>query len=158
MDNFKQHEFNAEWVEDKSGPAIMLTQSDGYCEPQTVLVHPWQFRAVCEHFGVLPSGDAEARRTIATLTRRLLTLADRVGALREFVAMSAEHEPAALVAQAAMLNSLSDLAGEWAEEARAAARSSQDAPEPPQSTGEDLGKGTEAAARKKRPQAQPELI
>lgn len=116
MENFKQHEFNAEWVDDKHGPAIMLTQSDGYCEPQTVLAHPWQFRAVCEHFNVLPTGDDQARRSISTLTRRLRTLAERIGELREYVATYSDHEHADLHVETVMLNALGDLANEWAEE------------------------------------------
>lgn len=119
----KQHEFSAEWVDDKHGPAIMLTQSDGYCEPQMVLVHPWQFRATCEHFGILPTGDEEASRTIARLTRRILALARKIGDLREYVAKYSDHEHADLHVEMVMLNALGDLANEWAEELRDLQRS-----------------------------------
>ena len=57
------HHLSAEWVRDTHGTAIMLTQQDGIEDPQTVLVHPWQLRAACEHFGVVAS-DRQAAKTI----------------------------------------------------------------------------------------------
>lgn len=61
------HHLTAEAVNDEHGKAIMLTQQeDGYNEPNTVLVHPWQLRAVCEQFGIIAS-DPQAAKTIATL-------------------------------------------------------------------------------------------
>lgn len=116
--SIKHHEFKAEWVEDEHGPAVMLTQSDeGYSEPQTVLVHPWQLQAVCERFHILPSGDAQTSRTVAALTRRLVALAERIGDLREYVAKHSDHEHADLHVEMVMLNAASDLADEWAREA-----------------------------------------
>lgn len=160
MENFKQHEFNAEWVDDKHGRAIMLTQSDGYCEPQTVLAHPWQFRAVCEHFGILPTGDEHARLSIATLTRRLTTLADRIGEVREYVAKFSDHEHADLHVEMVMLNSLGDLADEWAREAEplAASAGPQDGPEQAESPKADPGKGAAAKGSRKRTEAQTALL
>lgn len=160
MESFKQHEFNAEWVDDKHGPAIMFTQSDGYCEPQTVLAHPWQFRAVCEHFGILPTGDEQARRSIATLTRRLTTLADRIGEVREYVARFSDHEHADLHVELAMLNSLGDLADEWARDAEPLLGSAgpQEAPERAESTAGAPGKRDAARGTGKRSEAQAALL
>lgn len=161
MKNFKQHELKAEWVDDEHGPAIILTQSDdGYCEPQTILVHPWQFRAVCEHFNVLPTGDEQARRTIATLTRRLLALANRIGEVRSYVATYSDHGHADLHVEMVMLNGLGDLADEWAAEAAPLEASAGPivAPEPPQSAGNYGAVGRVAKPTAKRSAAQPALL
>ena len=64
------HHLTAEQVNDEHGTAIMLTQQDGIEEPQSVLVHPFQLRAVCEQFGIIAS-DTRAAKTIATLQRRI---------------------------------------------------------------------------------------
>lgn len=57
---------------------IMLTQQeDGYNEQNTVLVHPWQLRAVCEQFGIIAS-DPQAAKAIATLQRRMKALHVRI--------------------------------------------------------------------------------
>lgn len=73
------HPLTVECFTDEQGPAIILEQqSDGMTDPNTVICHPWQLRAVCEQFGLAGSGDAQARKTIATLERRLQKLRDRI--------------------------------------------------------------------------------
>lgn len=84
-DTLTHHELTAEWVNDNQGQAIMLTQpADNYDEPATVLIHPWQLRAVCEQFGIIAS-DQQAAKTITTLTRRLFLLRDRIEHLDELL-------------------------------------------------------------------------
>jgi len=78
------HHLRVEWLNDKHGPAIMLTQQDGYDEANEVLMHPWQLRALCEHFGLV-TADPQAERAIATLQRRMLALRDRIDALGDFM-------------------------------------------------------------------------
>lgn len=90
------HELTAEWVNDKQGRAIMLTQpADNYEEPDTVLIHPWQLRAVCEQFGIIAS-DQQAEKTIALLKRRLLALRDRVDFLHNYLVNHSDHKHADL--------------------------------------------------------------
>jgi hypothetical protein len=85
-DALTHHELTAEWVNDRQGNAIMLTQpADNYDEPGTVLIHPWQLRAVCEQFDIIAS-DRQAAKTIATLTRRLTVLRDRIDHLADYLA------------------------------------------------------------------------
>lgn len=74
----------AEWQNDEHGPAILLTQQGDYSEPNTVLMHPWQLHALCEHFGLV-TADPQAAKTIATLQRRMLALRDRIDALGDFM-------------------------------------------------------------------------
>ncbi len=84
-DTLTHHELTAEWVADNQGRAILLTQpSDNYDDPREVLIHPWQLRAVCEQFGIIAS-DPQAAKTIATLTRRLHLLRDRIERLHEYL-------------------------------------------------------------------------
>ncbi len=106
------HHLSAEAVNDKHGPAILLTQQDGIEEPQSVLVHPWQLRAVCEQFGIIAS-DPQAAKTIATLQRRMVGLRDRIDDLADWMAKHSDHAHADLSYETTQLRALQDLAGEW---------------------------------------------
>lgn len=107
------HHLEAEEVNDKHGRAIMLTQSeDGYNEPNTVLVHPWQLRGVCEQFGII-AADEQAAKTIATLQRRMLVLRGRIDQLAQWMAQHSDHKHADLSHEMTSINALADLAGEW---------------------------------------------
>ena len=95
-DKLQHHELTAEWVSDSQGPGIMLTQlSTGYCEPETVMLHPWQLRAVCEQFGLIANND-QSEKTIATLTRRLHLLRERVAHLAHWLANHSDTQHADL--------------------------------------------------------------
>lgn len=113
-DNLTHHNLKAEWVSDKHGTAVMLTQQDesGCYEPSTVLVHPWQLRAVCEQFGLVAANPVAARN-IATLTRRMVALRDRIESLRDYMAEFSDHDHADLSAEMTRINALADLACEW---------------------------------------------
>ena len=107
------HHLTAEEVNDEHGKAIMLTQQeDGYNEPNTVLVHPFQLRAVCEQFGIIAS-DPQAAKAIATLQRRMKALHERIEALADWMARHSDHRHADLSHETTQLHALLDLAGEW---------------------------------------------
>ena len=106
------HHLSAEAVNDKHGPAILLTQQDGIEEPQSVLVHPWQLRAGCEQFGIIAS-DPQAAKTIATLQRRMVKLRERIDDLADWMAKHSDHEHADLSYETTQLQALQDLADEW---------------------------------------------
>lgn len=110
------HELTAEWVNDKQGRAIMLTQpADNYEEPDTVLVHPWQLRAVCEQFGIIAS-DPQAAKTIALLKRRLLALRDRVDFLHNYLINHSDHKHADLNFEVTYATATIDIADEFCAE------------------------------------------
>ena len=109
------HHLSAEVVNDEHGAAIMLTQQDGIEEPHSVLVHPFQLRAVCEQFGIIAS-DRQAAKTIATLQRRMVGLRDRIDALADWMAKHSDHAHADLSYEVTQLQALQDLAGEWCAE------------------------------------------
>ena len=107
------HELTAEWVDDKQGRAIMLTQpADNYDEPGTVLVHPWQLRAVCEQFGITAS-DPQAAKTIAVLTRRLMVLYERVDHLANYLANHSDSKHADLSYEQTYAAATADIAAEF---------------------------------------------
>ena len=106
------HHLSAEQVNDEHGTAIMLTQQDGIEEPQSVLVHPFQLRAVCEQFGIIAS-DTRAAKTIATLQRRMVGLRERIDDLTCWMAKHSDHEHADLTYEMTRLRALRDLADEW---------------------------------------------
>ena len=106
------HHLSAEQFNDEHGTAIMLTQQDGIEEPQSVLVHPFQLRAVCEQFGIIAS-DRQAAKTIDTLQRRMAGLRDRIDDLADWMAKHSDHAHADLSYETTQLRALQDLAGEW---------------------------------------------
>ena len=107
------HHLSAEQFNDEHGTAIMLTQQeDGYSEPSTVLVHPFQLRAVCEQFGII-ARDQQAAKTIATLQRRMVGLRERIDDLAYWMAKHSDHAHADLSYETTQLRALQDLAGEW---------------------------------------------
>jgi hypothetical protein len=104
-----------------AGPGlhVRLQQQDGLDEPNIILLHPWQVRAVCQQLG-LAVGDEEASRTIAKLCRWLRLLHGRVTELAHHLAhfsdtahadLSFEQQHAAATAHIAdaLLVDLTDL-------------------------------------------------
>ena len=113
-DTLTHHELTAEWVTDNKGEAIMLTQpADNFDEPGTVLIHPWQLRAVCEQFGIVAS-DPQTAMTITTLTRRIHLLRDRVAYLAAYLATNSDSEPAAF--EQTYAQATADIAAEYCAE------------------------------------------
>lgn len=106
------HDLVAEEVNDEHGHAILLTQQDGLEEPRSVLVHPWQLRAVCEHFGIVAS-DEQAAKTIQTLQRRMKGLLGRIEHLAEWMTNHSDQRHADLTYEITLLQALQDLASEW---------------------------------------------
>ncbi len=106
------HHLTAEEVNDEHGQAILLTQQDGIEEPHSVLVHPWQLRAVCEHFGIVAS-DEQAAKTIQTLQRRMKGLLGRIEHLAEWMTNHSDQRHADLTYEITQLQALQDLASEW---------------------------------------------
>ena len=106
------HHLTAEAVNDEHGQAILLTQPDGIEEPHSVLVHPFQLRAVCEQFGIIAS-DPQTAKTIATLQRRMMGLHERIEALAEWMTQHSDHRHADLTYEITQLQALHDIAREW---------------------------------------------
>lgn len=113
MTTITHHHLNVEQVSDDQGQAIiMLTQQDGHSEPSTVLVHPWQLRAVCEQFEIIAS-DPQAARTIARLKRQLLVLRDRIDHLGNYLTHHSDHDHADLSYELTYITATADIAAEF---------------------------------------------
>lgn len=135
------HELTADWVNDHQGKAIMLTQpADNYDKPGTVLIHPWQLRAVCEQFGIIAS-DPQAAKTIATLTRRLLVLNERIDHLADYLANHSDSKHANLTYEQSYARATADIATEFCAELMDAPPCDSPAPTPTPAMTERKGGG-----------------
>jgi hypothetical protein len=105
------HDLVAEEVNDEHGRAILLTQPSGG-EEQSVLVHPWQLRAVCEHFGIV-ANDEQAAKTIHTLQRRMKGLLGRIEHLAGWMTNHSDQRHADLTYEITQIQALQDIACEW---------------------------------------------
>ena len=113
MNKLTQHHLTAEPVHDEHGQAIMLSQQeDGYDDPETIMAHPWQLRAICEHFNIM-AAEPQTAKAIATLQRRMLVLRDRIDQLHKRIASHCDREHADLFEQLLGIEVLADLAREW---------------------------------------------
>jgi hypothetical protein len=112
MPTYTHHHLTAERITDDNGPAIMLTQQEGIEDSETIVLHPWQLRAACEHLGLIAS-DQQAEKTIATLQRRMVALRDRIDGLADWMATYSNHKHADLSHETTQLNAIADLAREW---------------------------------------------
>ena len=107
----------------------MLSQADiGYDDPTSVIFHPWQLRAVCEQFGLIAS-DAQAEKTIATLTRRLLVLRDRIDHLGDYLTNQSDHAHANLDYELTYVVATAEIADEFCAELGDKATKRADEPE-----------------------------
>ena len=112
MPTFTNHHLTAEHIKDEHGPAIMLTQQEGIDDPCTIVMHPWQLVAACQHLG-LTSSDPKAAKDIATLQRRMVALRDRIEALSDWMTQFSDHKHADLSHETTQLDAIADLAREW---------------------------------------------
>ena len=112
IEKIAHHELTAEWVKDRQGLAILLTQPIGLDVPQNVILHPWQLRAVCEQFGLV-ANDGKAQQAIATLERRLRLLQYRIEALHEYLAQCSDHDHADLTFEVTYSAATLDMADEF---------------------------------------------
>lgn len=113
-EHLNHHAVKASRFEDAHGPAILLEQ-DGTTEAYSVILHPWQLLAVCQHFGLI-AGTGEAQKAIRTLQRRLLALDDRIQGLLRYMAEYSDHDHADLTTEMERLRALADLSSEWVAE------------------------------------------
>ena len=108
-----QHQFKAEWINDEHGEAVMVSQTDGWAdEAPSVILHPWQLRAICEHFEILAK-DEGASRQIVALKRQMTVLRDRLLDLHGHMLESPGHKRAEMATELTSVTALLDLAAEW---------------------------------------------
>lgn len=113
MNRITHHALTAEWANDESGEAIVLTQLTNEAGgPNTIVLHPSQLRAVGEKFGLL-TADRAAAQYIATLERRLQAVRDRVEFLDNWLRNHSDHRNADLSYECAYSGATLDVADEF---------------------------------------------
>ncbi|BDT72251.1 hypothetical protein os4_17880 [Comamonadaceae bacterium OS-4] len=112
MQQLMHYHFTASHINDAHGPAIMLEQQEGIEDTMSIMVHPWQLRAACEHLGIMAT-DKQAECTIATLTRRIKTLAGRIERLAEYLETHSDTRRADLSYEQTYARATADIAGEF---------------------------------------------
>ncbi len=88
-------ELTIESMDGENGLCIKLTQNNGGY-PESVAIHPAHLRYVAEKWGLIPSSDAQALETIATLERRMMVLHGRIASLQGYLAKHSDHKHADL--------------------------------------------------------------
>lgn len=113
MNRITHHELTAEWANDESGEAIVLTQpASQRGGPNSIVIDPWQLRAVCEKFGLL-TADRGPAQYIATLERRLQAVRDRVEFLDNWLRNHSDHKHADLSYECTYSGATLDVADEF---------------------------------------------
>lgn len=108
-------ELNIELMEDKQGSLILLEQDSGG-NLDRVAIHPIHLRYMAEKFGLIATSDPTAHQTIATLTRRLNVLRDRVEHLAHFLANHSDTKHAELTFEQTYATATADIAAEFCAE------------------------------------------
>ena len=102
-------------IEIESDGYILLTQ-DNCGDESRIAVHPTQLRFIAERAGLVETSDPQALRTIATLTRRLLVLRDRIDHLGDYLTHQSDHTHANLDYELAYITATADIANEFCTE------------------------------------------
>lgn len=97
-----------------NGDEINLEQESGCGETSMLTLHRWQLAPIAELMGIVKAApDGESQKTIATLTRRLNLLRDRIDFLADWLANNSDHEHADLDYETTYARATSDIAEEF---------------------------------------------
>ncbi|MBP6853635.1 MAG: hypothetical protein KA164_18715 [Rhodoferax sp.] len=106
-----------ERMEDGIGQGlILLEQDDNSGNIASVAIHPIHLRYMAEKFGLVETGDPHARKTVATLTRRLFLLRDRIDHLGDYLTNNSDHAHANLDYELTYITATAALADEFCAE------------------------------------------
>lgn len=108
-------ELKIELMDDPEGSLILLEQDSGG-NLDRLAIHPIHLRYMAEKFGLIESSDPLAHKTIATLTRRLHLLRDRVDFLADYLATNSDSEHADLSYEQTYARATADIASEFCAE------------------------------------------
>jgi len=108
-------ELRIEPMEDKHGSLILLEQA--CCgNVDRVAIHPIHLRYMAEKFGLIATSDPLAAKTIATLTRRLLVLRERIDEMADCLCNHSDSKHADLSYEMTFANATADIAAEFCAE------------------------------------------
>ena len=109
-------ELKIERLSDGTGDGLILLTQDNCGNRDSVAIHPMHLRLMAEKMGLLESTDAQAQKTIATLTRRLHLLRERVAHLSDWLANHSDSQHADLSYEPIYATATTDIAEEFCAE------------------------------------------
>lgn len=100
-----------------NGDEINLEQDCGCGETSMLTLHRWQLAPIAALMGIVKAApDGESQTTIATLTRRLTLLCDRIDFLADYLANHSDHKHADLLFEMTYARATADIADEYCAE------------------------------------------
>lgn len=112
-DNFP--DLKIELMTDEQGSLIILEQ-DSCGNVDRVAIHPIHIRHMAEKMGLIETSDPTAHKTIATLTRRLLALNDRIVHIAYWLTNHSDSKHADLSYEQNYATATADIAAEFCAE------------------------------------------
>lgn len=109
-------ELKIELLDDGKGEALILQEQDSSGNVDRVAIHPIHLRYLAEKMGLIETSDPTARKTIATLTRRLLLLNQRIQHLDNWLRTFSDTKHADLTYELGFSGGTSDMAAEFCAE------------------------------------------
>jgi len=110
-DNFP--DIKIEFMNDGKGDGLILLSQFTGEDDCSVSIHPIHLRYMAEKFGLIETSDPLAQKTIATLTRRLHLLRDRIDHLHNYLVNHSDHKHADLSYEVTYATACIDLADEF---------------------------------------------
>lgn len=105
-----------EQLDASNGDGLILLEQDSGGNVDRVAIHPLHVRHLAEKFGLVSTCDLEAARTIATMTRRMRLLAERVQHLNGWLHEQSDTRHADLTYEQSYSQATADLAIEFCHE------------------------------------------
>lgn len=99
-----------EHIDDGVGDGLIMLTQDNCGNVDSVAIHPLHLRYMAEKMGLIESSDPKAQKTIATLTRQLLALRERIDHLADWLANHSDHKHADLSYEMTYATATADIA------------------------------------------------
>ena len=109
-------ELKIEFMADGTGDGLILLEQDSCGNIDRVAIHPIHLRYMAEKMGLIETSDPTAQKTIATLTRRLLLLNQRIQHLDNWLRTFSDTKHADLTYELGFSGGTSDMAAEFCAE------------------------------------------
>ncbi|TAL89595.1 MAG: hypothetical protein EPN46_02460 [Candidimonas sp.] len=105
-----------ELMTDDTGDGLILLEQKDSEDIGSIAIHPVHLRYMAEKLGLVQTSDPQAQKTIATLTRRLCLLRDRIDHLADWLATYSDSQHADLTYEQTYARATADMADEFCEE------------------------------------------
>ena len=99
-----------EHITDGMGDGLIVLTQDNSGNVDSVAIHPIHLRYMAEKLGLIESSDPKAQKTLATLTRQMLALRERIDHLADWLANHSDHKHADLSYEMTYATATADIA------------------------------------------------